>query len=176
MRINATLINLFHICPRECWLHANGINMEHNSDTVRDGKLLHEICYSDRSEKLSELSIEAIFNGINLYGKLDYYDAKRKIIHETKRGDKVDTAHTWQVKFYLWVLSLNGIQNASAVIEYPLLRQTERVELTNSDKEALAETVMRVSELQNADVCPPVLHAKICKSCSYYDLCYIGEE
>jgi CRISPR-associated exonuclease Cas4 len=51
MTINATLINLYHVCHREMWLHANGIRMEHTSDTVYDGKLLHETSYPQRAEK-----------------------------------------------------------------------------------------------------------------------------
>ena len=115
MTINATLINLYHVCKRECWLHANGITMEHTSDIVYDGKLLHETSYPQRNEKHSELNIEADYNGSRLFGKIDFYDARQKIIHETKRSDKVEKAHEWQVKFYLWLLKLNGIENRPAV-------------------------------------------------------------
>lgn len=175
MTINATLINLYNVCPRECWLHANGVRMEHTSDTVADGKLLHETSYADRNVKHSELSIEASFEGLSLYGKIDFYDAKRKIIHETKRGNKVEEAHSWQVKFYLWLLKLNGIDNATGIIEYPLLRQTEQIILETIDILALQKMVQAVSNLQDSDICPPVINGKICKSCSYHDLCYINE-
>lgn len=175
MTINATLINLYNVCPRECWLHANGVRMEHNSETVADGKLLHETSYADRNAKHSELSIEATFNNIQMFGKIDFYDARQKIIHETKRGNKVEDAHTWQVKFYLWLLHLNGVENATGVIEYPLLRQTEKIELLPSDIIILKDLVIKIQNLQKSEVCPPVLNAKICKSCSYYELCYIDE-
>lgn len=175
MTINATLINLYNVCPRECWLHANGVRMEHTSDTVADGKLLHETSYADRNAKHSELSIEAKFNDILLFGKIDFYDAKQKMLHETKRGNKVEEAHTWQVKFYLWLLLLNGIENATGVIEYPLLRQTEKIDLLAADIEILKDTVLKIYTLQQSETCPPVLNAKICKSCSYYELCYIDE-
>lgn len=175
MTINATLINLYNVCPRECWLHANGIRMEHTSDTVADGKLLHETSYADRNVKHSELSIEANFNNIPLYGKIDFYDAKQKIIHETKRGNKVEKAHTWQVKFYLWLLRLNGIDDATAILEYPLLRQTDKIELKNMDIQYLKSITKTIIQLKESEQCPPVIHAKICKSCSYYELCYIDE-
>lgn len=175
MTINATLINLYKVCPRECWLHANGILMEHTSDTVADGKLLHETSYADRNAKHSELSIEAKYNGVNLYGKIDFYDAKQKIIHETKRGNKVEEAHTWQVKFYLWLLLLNGIKDATGIIEYPLLRQTDKVELSKDDIQHLMKLIEKVSALQKSEDCPSVITSKICKSCSYYELCYINE-
>ncbi|WP_409965461.1 hypothetical protein PIECOFPK_01449 [Mycovorax composti] len=175
MNINATLINLYRVCPRECWLHANGIRMEHTSEVVADGKLLHETSYTDRSKKYSELSIEASFGSNSLYGKIDFYDAKRKIIHETKRSDKVEDAHIWQVKFYLWLLQLNGIEGAKGVIDYPIFRQTEEVFLSESDIKTLKRFVNEIYELLQSDQCPTVINAKICKSCSYYELCYVNE-
>lgn len=175
MTINATLINLYKVCPRECWLHANGIRMEHTSDTVADGKLLHETSYADRNAKHSELSIEAKFDNLSLYGKIDFYDARQKIIHETKRGNKVEEAHQWQVKFYLWLLLLNGVEAATGIIEYPLLRQTESIELLQEDIETLKKLIVVIAELQDSENCPPVINAKICKSCSYYELCYVEE-
>lgn len=175
MTINATLINLYHVCPRECWLHANGIRMEHTSDMVTDGKLLHETSYANRNEKHSELVIEATFQNIPLVGKIDFYDAKQKVVHETKRGNKVERAHIWQVKFYLWLLSLNNISSATAIIEYPLLRQKEHIKLESEDVQQLQEVTIAVADLIQSDRCPSVINAKICKSCSYYELCYIGE-
>lgn len=175
MTINATLINLYNVCPRECWLHANGINMEHTSETVYDGKLLHETSYPQRAEKYNEIEVSASFDGIDLSGKIDFYDAKNKIIHETKRSDKVEEAHEWQVKFYIWLLKLNGIEGVTATLEYPKLRRTDEVLLSQTDRLFLQETVQKVKSLIEAELCPPKINAKICKSCSYYELCYIEE-
>ncbi len=175
MTINATLINLYHVCKRECWLHANGVRMEHTSDTVADGKLLHEITYPQRNEKHSEMNIAATYSGVDLFGKIDFYDGQQKIIHETKRSNKVETAHEWQVKFYLWLLKLNGIDESTAILEYPLLRQTDRLELTEEDIIYLEKTTLSIVQLKESEQCPSVINAKICKNCSYYDLCYVVE-
>ena len=173
MTINATLINLYHVCKRECWLHANGINMEHTSDTVYDGKMLHETSYPQRNEKHSELNIQAKWNDIDLYGKIDFYDAGQKIIHETKRSDKVEKAHEWQVKFYLWLLKLNDVEGATATLEYPLLRHTDHIVLEDEDITQLRQFINNIKSLRQSEQCPPVINAKICKSCSYYELCYV---
>lgn len=149
--------------------------MEHTSDTVYDGKMLHETSYPQRNEKHSELNITTKFQGIDLFGKIDFYNAREKIIHETKRGIKVETAHYWQVKFYLWLLRLNGIEDATAILEYPLLRQTDTLQLTRPDIEYLERLVPAIVSLKQSEVCPPVINAKICKSCSYYELCYVEE-
>ena len=150
--------------------------MEHTSDAVYDGKLLHETSYPQRNEKHSEITVEAVHQGIGLLGKIDFYDARQKIIHETKRSDKVEKAHEWQVKFYLWLLQLNGITGATAILEYPLLRLTDQVRLTDDDIVHLENTITAIARLKAGEDCPPVINARICRSCSYYELCYVGEE
>ncbi len=96
--------------------------MEHTSDIVYDGKLLHESSYPQRANKYSEIELHYRWNGVSLQGKVDFYDRKHKIIHETKRSNKVEEAHEWQVKFYIWLFELNGIQDVEGRIEYPKLR------------------------------------------------------
>lgn len=149
--------------------------MEHTSDTVYDGKLLHETSYQQRAEKYAEMEVSAIFEATELFGKIDFYDAKNKIIHETKRSDKMEQAHEWQVKFYLWLLEMNGIEGATAILEYPKLRKTDEVYLSETDREYLKECVKNIETLLQSDVCPPKINAPICKSCSYYELCYVSE-
>ncbi len=173
MNINATLINLYLVCPRECWLHANGINMEHTSDLVYDGKLLHETSYPQRSERYEEMLVSAEYKGFTLFGQIDYYDGRNKIIHEIKRSDKVEEAHFQQVKFYLWLLELNGVEGATGLLEYPKLRKTDEVFLLEEDRQWLEKSIVEIQALIENNVCPPTINAKICKSCSYYELCYV---
>ena len=168
MRITATYINLYNICKRELWLHANEIRFENTSDLVYDGKLIHESSYPQRSERYEELEIDGV--------KIDYYDARNKVIHEIKRSDKVEHAHEWQVKYYIYVLERNGIEDVKGVLEYPALRHTAPVILTDADRIRITEMEKEIRQLIEGDVCPPVINAKICKNCSYYDYCYVGEE
>jgi CRISPR-associated exonuclease Cas4 len=167
MNINATLINLYHVCKREMWLHANGIRMEHTSDTVAEGKLIGETTYPQRAEKYTEIEIGG--------SKIDFYDAKNKVIHEIKKSDSVETAHEWQVKYYIWLLDQNGIEGVTGILEYPKLRETKEVELTTEDKNYLQQAVNEIEHLVNGETCPPRINNKICKKCSYYDFCYIEE-
>lgn len=175
MNITAILINLFNVCPRECWLHANGITMEHTSDIVYDGKLLHETSYPQRADRYEEMLISAEYDDMTLLGQIDYFDARNNIIHETKRSNKVEKAHEWQVKFYLWLLELNGVENATGLLEYPNLRKTDEVFLSDEDRERLKKSVSEIKILIESDVCPPTINAKICKSCSYEEFCYANE-
>ena len=101
MQITGTHFNYFQVCHRKLWLFANGINMEQNSDLVYAGKLIHEESYPQRSERYEEIAIDGV--------KVDFYDAKRKVIHEIKKSDKVEQAHEWQLKYYLYVFERNGM-------------------------------------------------------------------
>ena len=109
MNINGIYFNYYQVCKRKLWLFANGINMEHTSDTVYDGKLLHETSYPQRAERYEEMLISVEYEDVTLFGKIDYFDARNKVIHEIKRSDKVEEAHIRQVKFYLWLLEFNGV-------------------------------------------------------------------
>ena len=167
MRITATYINLYHVCKRELWLHANEIRFEHTSDMVYDGKLIHEQSYPQRSERYEEMEIDGI--------KIDYYDPRNKVIHEIKRSDKVEKAHEWQVKYYIRVLERNGISDVVGILEYPELRHTARVTLTDDDRAKIEEIERDIEQIIHAETCPPVISAKICHNCSYYDFCYVEE-
>ena len=78
--MTGTHFNYYHVCHRKLWLFANGINMEHTSDLVYEGKLLHEETYPQRPERYEELEIEGC--------KIDFYDARNKIVHEIKNRTK----------------------------------------------------------------------------------------
>ncbi len=165
--MTGTHFNYFQVCHRKLWLFANGINMEHTSDLVYEGKLIHETSYPQRSERYEELEIEGC--------KIDFYDARNKVVHEIKKSDKIETAHEWQVKYYIYVLERNGIEGVTGILEYPTMRQTQKVELTDWDRERIKEIEKEIGDIIGADVCPEVINAKICGNCSYYEFCYVGE-
>ena len=167
MTINATLINLYHVCHRELWLHANGIRMEHTSETVAEGKLIGENSYPERAEKYTEVEIDGI--------KIDFYDARNKVVHEVKKSDKVEKAHLAQVKYYIYKLEQQGIKGVTGLIEYPKMREKETVSLTEEDREAIKRWEIEIKTIIENEECPSLLNKPICKKCSYYDFCYVEE-
>ncbi|MCF8247590.1 MAG: CRISPR-associated protein Cas4 [Saprospiraceae bacterium] len=167
MTITATLINLYHVCHRELWLHANQIQMEQTSEVVADGKFIGDTTYEQRPEKYTQVELPGV--------KIDFYDAKNGVVHETKRSDKMEQAHVAQVKYYLYVLGQHGIAANYGILEYPKQRHTERVDLTDEDRRAIEVWKMEIEEIVGREVCPPVINKPFCKKCSYYDFCYVGE-
>ena len=82
MFITGTHFNYYQLCRRKLWLFANGISMEHESELVYEGKLVHESSYPQRTSRYEEVEIDGI--------KVDYFDVKNKVIHEIKKSNKVD--------------------------------------------------------------------------------------
>jgi len=142
--------------------------MEHTSELVAEGKLIHETTYPQRSDRYQELEIDGI--------KIDYYDDRNKVIHEVKKSDKLETAHEWQVKYYMYILEQNGVEGVTAIIEYPKLRQTCEILFSNRDKEELKSMITEANRIIEAQYCPDRVKRTICKSCSYEDFCWCGEE
>ena len=149
MRITATLVNLYNVCKREMWLHANGVRFEHTSDLVFEGKLIHEDSYPQRSGKYEEI---------------------------IKKSNKVEAAHEWQLKYYIYVFERNGIEGVTGVLEYPTLRKTQEVVLSDVDRERIQEMEVDIQRIISDDDCPPLQKRGICRNCSYFDFCYSGEE
>ncbi len=168
MQTTGTHFNYYQVCKRKLWLFANGINMEHTSDLVYEGNLIHEESYPQRSSKYEEVEMDGI--------KVDFYDARNKVIHEIKKSDKVEKAHEWQLKYYLYVFERNGIAGVTGILEYPVLRKTETILLSDIDRETILTMEKEIQAIIESEVCPPLEKKRICKSCSYYDFCFSREE
>ena len=164
MHITPTHIAYYVICKRKLWLFSHGINMENTSDTVYEGKLISETAYPQRAKKYTELDL-----GI---AKIDFYDPVEKLVHEIKKSNKLEIAHKWQVKYYLYLLEDYGIDSPQGLLEYPKLKKTKEIELTQEDRQYLDEAIEDARRIINQEECPEVINKPICKSCSYYEFCY----
>ena len=96
MYITATHIAYLHLCHRKLWLFSQGLQMEHGSELVAEGKFIEETSYQQRAEKWQQIQLEGI--------KIDHFDAKNGIVKEVKKSSKRESAHIAQVKYYLFVL------------------------------------------------------------------------
>src|SRR5690606_34985931 len=112
------------------------------------------------------------FQTDELFAKIDFYDAKSRVVHEIKKSDKAENAHLWQLKFYLFVLKLLGVE-AEGILEYPKQRKTTRHSLSSEDIEQLALDFEKIKEIVKSPDCPHLVRIPFCRSCSYHDFCWI---
>ncbi len=167
MHTTGTHIAYLYICHRKLWLFAQGINMEQHSELVAEGRQIDQYSYPQRAERWQALEIEGI--------KLDHYDPKAGIVREVKKSRKRDDAHKAQLKYYLWVLECNGIAVSHGLLEYPKLRATEEVYLSEADRHDIPLWIAEVQRIIALERCPDLVKKNICKRCAYFDFCFSGE-
>nr|WP_025209457.1 CRISPR-associated protein Cas4 [Hippea sp. KM1] len=158
--ITGTQVNYFFVCKRKLWLFSKQIGMEHTSELVQIGSVIHESSYS---RKRKEIELEGI--------KIDFFEKTRGLIHEVKKSRAIEDAHIWQLKYYLYHFKLLGLQ-ISGVLNYPLLRKTLKVELTEEDEIRLEEILRQIRQIVANSTPPEPINASLCKKCSYFEFCY----
>lgn len=162
LRLTGTQINYYFLCQRKLWYFAHDIQMEQNNDAVYLGKLIHETSY-EREKK--EIDIDGTI-------KIDFI-GKDRVIHEVKKSDKVEEPHIWQLKYYIWYLKQKGVEGVTGKINYPKLKKTLDVVLENEDMEKIDAIMEDINRIITSPLPPVVNRMKICKSCSYGDICWV---
>lgn len=162
IRFTGTQMNYYFLCKKKLWYFSRNIEMEQTSDAVYLGKLIHETSY-EREKK--EIDIDDII-------KIDFI-GKDRVIHEVKKSDKVEEPHIWQLKYYLWYLKQKGVDGITGKINYPKLRKTLDVFLETGDDEKILAILKEIQDIVNAELPPPHQKTKMCKSCSYGDICWV---
>ena len=159
LRFTGTQINYYFVCGRKLWFFSHDLSMEEKSDLVLLGKLLHETGYK---RKFKEVSLGRI--------KIDFLEHGTEI-HEIKRSRRIEKAHIYQLRYYLYYLKSLGVE-ASGVLNYPLLRRREEVTLTQEEENEMRQILKEMSKIFALGMPPPAVRLGICKKCSYYEFCW----
>ena len=160
--ITGLMVYYYEVCKRKLWYFVNEIQLEENNSNVILGKLLEENTYT-RDEK--KINIDGVIN-------IDFICSK-KILHEIKKSNSIEPASLLQVQYYLYYLEKKGLIGLKGILDYPLLKQTVEVNLTDKDRENLDNIIIGIKEILRKES-PPALEKKgICKKCAYFDLCFV---
>jgi len=168
MQITGTHFNYYMVCHRKLWLFAHSIGMEHTSELVAEGKLIHESSYPQRTSRYEEVEIDGI--------KIDYFDARNRVVHEIKKSDKMESAHLWQLKYYLYVLERRLGKPVTGILEYPKMRYREEVFLSEPDRTEIMDMIIDINTIISSESCPEKVKLTICRNCSYHDFCWVTED
>ena len=160
--ITGLMVYYYEVCKRKLWYFINEIQLEKNDSNVILGKLLEENTYT-RDEK--KINIDGVIN-------IDFIRSK-KVLHEIKKSNSIEPASLLQVQYYLYYLEKKGLIGLKGILDYPLLKQTVEVNLTDEDRENLDNIIIGIKEILRKES-PPALEKKgICKKCAYFDLCFV---
>ena len=165
MKITGTMINYYFHCKRQCYLFANKINLEDNSEDVRIGKVLHEIKVKDGDNteiKYENMAIDKITS---------------KYIEEYKKSDADTEAARMQLLFYLKNLKDKGIEKEGKLIyeekNKKENRKSEIIKLDDNNIEKLDKCIKEIEKLIEQEKIPEVEKDNKCKKCAYYEYCYL---
>lgn len=161
-QVTGLMIYYYFVCKRKLWYFVHEIEMEQNSELVSIGKVLDETSYQREKKSIlidNQINIDFIENGA--------------VLHEVKKTKAIEEAGEWQIKYYMYYLEERGVKEIEAKIDYPLLKQTKEVFLTQEDRQVLKEAIEDIEKMLQSEKIPKKLDEKICKKCAYYDLCYI---
>lgn len=162
MHITGTMFYYYFICHRKLWCFYNYISFENESDTVLLGKLIDESSYS-REQKHIMLD-----ETINVDFIKDW-----KVLHEVKKSNSIEQASIWQVKYYLYFLNKRGIKIDKGILDYPKIKKRREIFLQPGDVEEIEKTLQGIEEIVLQSKMPPTIDSRLCKSCAYYEYCYV---
>lgn len=161
-RIRGVMVYYYFVCKRKLWYFCHEIRMETENEDVLLGKILDENSYKKNDKHIN------IDNTINI----DFISG-RKELHEIKKSNAIEEAGIWQVKYYLYYLRQRGVNGIKGRIDYPLLKKTVSVELLDEDIKQMEKILDGIIEINNMEIPPTCVYAKLCKKCAYHDLCFI---
>jgi CRISPR-associated exonuclease Cas4 len=163
MKITGTIINYYFHCKRQCYLFANRINMEDNSEDVRIGRVLHEIRAKDG--KNTEIK----------YDNMVLDKITDKYIEEFKKSDADVQAARMQLLFYLKNLADKGVKKEGRLVckEKNKNEKIEKIVLDDITEKELNQCLNEIEVLINSTDVPNVENDKKCSKCAYYEYCYI---
>lgn len=160
-KITGIMMYYYYVCSRKLWYFCHEIQMEQENENVAVGKVLDETSYS-REEK--HINIDNVIN-------IDFLRSSG-VLHEVKKSKKIEEASIMQVKYYLYYLKQKGV-NITAKIDYPLLKSSIDVELSEEDEKIIEENIRKIKEIVNKDKPEKLQKKRICGKCAYKDLCFI---
>jgi CRISPR-associated exonuclease Cas4 len=163
LKYTGTMVNYYFVCPRKLWLFVHNLSFEHDSEIVEIGKLISQHSYQ-REDK--EIEIDKMI-------VIDWIDFEQKVIHEVKKSDKMEEAHIWQVKYYLYYLEMKGIKGFIGVIDYPKMHRKQKVELNSEDRKRLEIILEEINKIITLEKPPEKVKISACKSCSYHNFCWV---
>ena len=159
-------INYYLHCKRQLWFFSHNIAMEHTSEDVNIGTMISKTTYERQPH---EIHISNLEDDI----VLDFFDKKRKVIHEVKKTKKMEELHIWQLKYYIYCLENLGLTGVTGELDYPKQKKLIKIVLNDEDKNKIKSFQDDIEKIINMSKPPEVINLPFCKKCSYYELCYV---
>lgn len=160
--INGTQINYYFICKTKLWLFSHNIRLEHESENVKLGRILHNDSFKREKDYLIDNLINVDF--IKITDSVE--------IHEVKKTQKMDKSHEYQLLYYMFYLKKEkDIGNIKGFLDYPKNRKKKEIFLTKQKEEKLLKIIKDITKINKGNM-PKPKRSKICRKCAYFEFCF----
>lgn len=161
--ISGEQINYYFVCKTKLWLFSHHIEMEQNSDLVYFGKYLDKNTYTRNKHDF------IIDNKI----QIDFIKTNNSIeLHEIKKSQMLERAHEFQLLYYIYYLKKEkGIKNIIGYLNYPTIRKTIKIELTEDKEKELKDILNDINKIIESTI-PKPKKSRICRKCAYFEFCF----
>ena len=161
-KINGTQINYYFICKTKLWLFSHNIQLEHESENVKLGKILHE----DSFKREKDFLIDNLIN-------VDFIKITDSVeIHEVKKTQKMEKSHEFQLLYYMFHLkNEKDIENIKGFLDYPRNRKKKEIFLTKEKEDKLQKIIEDINKI-NENEMPNPKRSQICRKCAYFEFCF----
>jgi len=164
MKITGTMVFYYFVCERELWFFYNKINFDFENEDELIGRMIDNESYK---KYLIENSI--IDNTISI----DRFIKNKNLIIEIKKSKRLAELYKWQLIYYLWYLKKNYGVKVIGKIYYEEERDYEIVVLDEKKEKEIERAIKEIKRIVKLDKPPKVKKKPYCKSCSYYNFCWI---
>lgn len=161
LKVQGTKVNYYYVCKRKLWLFSKQITMEHTSDRVLQGKILHDVSYTTKKK---EMTIDDLI-------QVDLIDDK--YVGEVKSSRKMFQADQMQLLYYLYYLKQMEIHRKGR-LHYVRERKVDHVTLTEELEKQVVNCLRDIKAILDTSSPPKLEKLPYCKNCAYYLFCYIG--
>lgn len=161
-RVVGSLVQAFHVCPRQVWLLSRQICPDEDNVFLELGRLIGRQSYGRerREVRLGHLAIDLVRRG-----------ERQFVVGEVKKSSRAREAARMQLAFYLYELREMGIE-AEGELLFPEERRRERVILDEALARRVEEIKRRISALMAEELPPPPARIPYCAKCAYGELCW----
>ncbi len=163
MRLTATTVLSFVVCPREAWFIHHSIIPDQENPFLELGRFVHESSYKNKGEKNVELP------GMKI--DLIWKENEATIVGEIKKSSRSIKGARIQLLYYIYALRERGIA-ARGYILIPKERKKIEVVLGEKERQELNELLQTVEMVVSSPVPPTAEKRSICNKCAYAELCW----
>ena len=156
------MIWYWHICHRQVWLMARGVEPNPQDEYLTLGRLIDQNSYTRERHQVA-------------FGdsKFDFMQSGEEglVICEVKKSSRAEASARMQLAHYLYDLQKAGIV-AKGMLMFPTEKKRVEVNLTEELKAELDAVYVAINELVEQPVPPSAVECRYCKKCAYAEYCW----